>query len=509
MNKPTAARPVDIDAYRASKRAPKRTNVLGSATRPEEHTMLTMALPDGVDPCTDLANAHRLQRLHGADLRYSETLGWNVWDGIRWPADDTREVHRRAHATMRVIAFEAADLLRMVPSAATVAEAEELQLQGEALIKHARKSQHEHAIGAAIGIAQSLDGIVCRADDFDADSLLLTVANGTIDLRTGELREARREDMITRASPVVYDAHAEAPTWLAFVDRIFAGDPELIAFMQRASGYSLTGETKEQCLFVCYGTGANGKTTFTEALSHVLGDFAIEAAGETFVDSKKGRSTDNKMADLRGARLVTTSETGDGNRLNESLVKRVTGGEKITANRLYAETFRFSPQFKLWLATNHKPQIVGDDLGIWRRLRLVPFTVTIPEAERDGDLPAKLRAEAPGILRWMVDGCREWMETGLRPPVSVTTATAEWRADSDLIAQFVDERCTVADYARAGTGPLYEAFREWCKAQGAGDPPSKKAMGLWMDNHGFPVSRGNTGRFRVGIGISDDRDGSN
>jgi putative DNA primase/helicase len=458
-------------------------------------------LPPGVLPFTDLANAHRLQRDHGGDLRYVDAFGWLVWDGKRWGSDTTRAVERFVHKVACSIEETGCRLL---------VEASQLDSQGrgDEGAKHrataklyrewAQESQQGRRIRECVKVAQALDGISVALEALDTDPWLFTCANGTINLHTGTLREHRREDLITRASPVAFDDAAVAATWDRFQTEVHP-DTAVREFNQRHYGYSLTGIVSEHVLIVCHGGGRNGKSTETEAVRFALGDYATEAASGTFIDTKQGRSSDNKLASLRGARLVTTSESGEGNKLNETLVKRATGGDELTANFLYKETFRFHPQFKLRLITNHRPELTGVDEGIWRRLRLVPYAVDFAGRE-DLQLPDKLRAEAPGVLAWLVRGCLEWQRIGLLPPTAVQACTKDWRAESNHAAQFVDDCCVKLVGAQIKPADIYAAYLAWSREQGI-EPMTLVMFGRRLSDLGYAKDRTNSGRFWLGLGL--------
>jgi len=467
----------------------------------EERDPLEEVLPDHVVVDSDLANAHRLRRDHGDDLRFNSALGWLAWDGRRWARPGDAEAARRMHWVARGLEAHAAELLAAAARSPEDTVAARLRAQSATYAKWAGKSQQARQISSGLAIARTLDGIDCGPADFDRDGWLFNCANGTLDLRTGALQPHRRQHMITRISPVTFDLAAQCPRWERFLVETLP-DEDVRTFVQRFFGYSLTGSMAEQCIAVLYGHGANGKSTFLEVGKFVLGDYATEAAGETFLlDSKKGRATDNKLADLRGARLVSSSESGEERRLDETLVKRVSGGDELTANHLYRETFRFHAQFKLWLATNHRPEIRGVDDGVWRRLRLIPFNVTIPPERREGDLPEQLRAEASGILSWAVQGCLDWQKFGLQAPAAVSACTAEWRATEDELGAFIDDCCAVAQFAKSTAGALYGAYREWAERQG-GKPISAKAFGLRLKRLGYMGDKTHAqGRMWCGIGL--------
>jgi len=463
-------------------------------------------LPAGVVDDSDLANAYRLQHSDGQDLRHSGELGWLVWDGCHWAPDTTGEVDRRVYRMARRLDLRAAEMFTAAAKANMEDEvqadaAKKLYARAKALSSWARKSQDIKRIKACSDVARRLEGIAIRAAQLDQHPDLLVTASHTVDLRKGVKRGHRREDLITRMCRVTFDPDAKAPLWEAFVARVLP-DPEVRAFVQRSLGYSLTGSTGEQCMFVCYGGGANGKSTLLETVRHVLGDYAAHCQTDTLMSAgKHGRGTDNDLARLRGARFVTAIESGESRRLDEERIKTLTGGDTIAARFLYREFFEFRPDMKLWLACNHQPEVRGTDDAIWRRLRLIPFEVQIPPEERDGELPAKLRAEAPGILAWMAQGCAEWQRGGLQPPEAVMAATTSWRAEANDVARFVEECCVVLDVAKCKSSVLYAAYRQWAAEQGT-ELMTAKAFAMRLRDLGHQPDRTNAeGRIWRGIGL--------
>lgn len=421
--------------------------------------------------CTDLANGERLVRRHGDDLRYCYAWkAWLYWNGQWWMLDAPAEVCHVCKETARSIYDEAKN-------------ANDLDQQ-RALAKWAGNSQSRRGQEAMEWAARSeLD---VKTDDFDRDLYLLNVENGTLDLRTGELREHRREDMITKLAPVIYDPNATCPRWLRFLDEVMDGDQEMVGYLQRMVGYALTGETTEHCMFILHGNGRNGKSTFVETLHHMLGDYARKAEMKAFLQ-KTQDTVNNDIAALRGARLASAVEIGKGRRLNEPLVKEVTGGDRMTARFLHKEFFEFVPEFKLFLAVNDRPEIKGTDEGIWSRVRLVPFDVTFSPEERDKDLGKKLKAELPGILAWAVQGCLEWQRDGLKDPEKVSAATQEYREESDLLGGFIWANCVTGDPKNVyvTTGDFYLKFEQWCKDEGTHPMPNNE-LSKEMKRRGFP-----------------------
>lgn len=440
---------------------------------------------------TDMGNARRLVDRHGQDLHYCFPLEkWLHWEGRKWQFDDTGEVDRRAKDIPRMILEEAA--------------ATEDKEKRALLIKHSRQTEAEGKRKSMVATARSEPGMPVLPEKLDRDKWLFNVLNGTLDLRTAELRPHRREDLVTKLAPVQYDRDANYATWWEFLQRITGGSLELMDFLKKAVGYALTGSTREQCIFFLYGLGANGKSTFLEVLQTLLGDYAKRAAMETFL-AKKFQQIPNDLANMRGARLVTGVEAEAGRRLAESLIKELSGGDVISARFLFSEFFEFKPEFKIFLATNHKPIIPGTDHAIWRRIRLIPFTVQIPEPEQDKDLPKKLKEELPGILNWAIEGCLDWQDEGLTPPQAVQEATQGYREEMDVLGEFIAARCIVAPGASALSSELYKVYTAWAEENGEKRPLSQTAFGTTLTERGFLGSRGTGGRaVRSGIGLREE-----
>jgi P4 family phage/plasmid primase-like protien len=399
---------------------------------------------------TDTGNAERLVGRHGHDLKHVYGLGWFVWTGTHWQRDETGAVERRAKDTVRSIHEEAA----------RVADDDERK----ELAKWAIASESATRIRAMISLARSEPGIPLRVEDLDGDPWLLNCENGTVDLSTGELREHRRENLITKVAPVEYDPDAGAPTWEAFLERALP-DESVREFVQRAVGYSLTGVVKEKVLPFLYGPKDTGKTTFVESIMNVLGDGYAQPAAPDLLLAKGGSNHPTEVADLLGKRFVATVEVQQGRKLAESLVKQLTGGDRIKARFMREDFFTFRPTHKIWFAANHRPMVRGTDDAIWGRIKLVPFEVQIPEDEQDKGLPEKLQAEASGILAWAVRGCLEWQRQGsLGEPEEVRAATREYQEEMDPLADFFDERCRLDPDSWISKRDLQRSYKEWCEA---------------------------------------------
>lgn len=453
-------------------------------------TLTHPATNEGPERLTDVGNAARLVRRHGENLRFIPPFKkWLTWQDARWNFDEDGAITRAAKDTALSIYAEAAHCKD--------------SKMAELIATHAARSQAAGRISSMIELTKC--EVPAHPGELDRDPWLLGVTNGTINLRTGALREPRREDYITKRAPVQYDPAATAPAFEAFLHRIMDGNVGLIEFIQRAVGYSLTGDTGEQCLFFAHGAGANGKSTLLNVVSEILGDYATQCPAETLMAKQGGGGIPNDIARLRGARFVATSETEEGRRFAESTIKQLTGQDIIVARFLFGEFFEFRPAFKIWLAANHKPVIRGDDLAIWRRIRLIPFDVVIPTAERDQALPAKLRQEHAGILAWAVRGCLEWQRIGLSPPAEVTNATAEYRADMDLVGAWIEACCVISETAKASASALYSNYRRWTENNGA-HPISVTKFGLRLVTKGFEKEKNGTISY-LGIGLLDTSEG--
>ncbi len=448
-----------------------------------------------VRPLTDFGNAERFAEQHGENVRYCHTWGkWLVWSNRHWQIDETNRIFQIAKSTVRGIYAEA-----------SMIEDDERR---KAVSKHARASESSGRVQALLSLAQTEQSIAVTGKILDSDPWLLNVLNGTLDLRTGELRPHERRDLITKIVPVLYDAAAECPEWFKFLDRIMAGSSGLISYLQKLAGYCLTGDTREKCLPVLHGGGDNGKTIFTATLAGLLGDYSQETPVETLM-IKRNEAIPNDIAGLKGARLVTASEGERGQRLAESLIKRLTGGDKIAARFMRAEWFNFVPEFKILLSTNHKPSIRGTDAAIWSRIHLVPFDVTIPKSEQ---IPRtvmldQLRQEWPGILAWAVEGCLLWQKEGLEKPVEVERATDAYRADSDIIGGFISDCCILNPLAKCRSSELYAQYQKWCGENGE-EFIKFRTFGAVLEERGLKRTRLGHKQDRgfQGIGLKSDAD---
>jgi putative DNA primase/helicase len=422
---------------------------------------------------TDLGNARRLVRYYGSDLRYvPEWFAWMSWVDGHWKRNNDGAAMRFAKATVEQMHTEA------------------IQISDEnrrtALRAHAIKSQSRERLYAMVKLAESELDVIVHTDNLDADPLLLGVKNGIVDLRTVEFREATREDYVTKIAGATYDARAQCPHWLEFLGKII-GSPRMIDYIQRATGYLLTGLTDEEVMFVLWGLARAGKSTFRETLFALLGEYAIASDASLLIVSKRpgGGGATPDLVRLHGRRLVTVNETEQNAELNEQRVKFITSHDMITARGLYEAFVDFKPSHKTFLTTNHKPIIKGTDDGIWRRVQLWPFTVTIPQEESDpGYREKRLLPELPGILNWALDGLRAYWREGLNPPRDVTEATKEYREEMDLIGMWIDERCQLDPEAEEITTILHADYADWARRE-VGFAKTTIGFGRELTERGF------------------------
>ncbi|PKR60071.1 phage/plasmid primase, P4 family [Thalassospira lohafexi] len=424
----------------------------------------------------------------GVNARYAGDLGkWMLFDGTVWKADPNIQHITAVREFMR---GQAAQLKRDTEQA--VSRVNDPKDADSIITKGKRKAVgllHSSTIMSVASLARSNPEMAVSSGDFDADPLLLGTPDGTVDLRTGDLRPAKRDDYITTLTAVSpAPKGANAPTWEKFLDRAFAGDKDLIAFMQKLAGYSLTGMTTEHKLFFAYGTGRNGKSVFINTISGMMGDYAKRASSSVFLDSKNERHP-TELAALRSARLVSGSELPAGKAWNESIIKDLTGGDVVSARFMRGDLFEFKPQFSLIIAGNHQPSFKGVDEAIRARVAMIPFTVTIPESERDPDLPNQLEAEWPAILRWAIDGCLMWQREGLSIPTAIKEASEEYLEAEDTLGEFISECLVVDPDARTYGKEMYAAFKDWQIENGVQQVWSSKAMKQALKERGFVYKR--------------------
>ena len=397
----------------------------------------------------DMGNAQQMLDLFGQKILYNyNEKKWLIYDGIRWRTDGTGFIRTLADRSIARMSVEAAYY---------ESQGEDMAKAFQKHLKSCRSNKSKNAM-----LSELEHHVPVTPNDLDRNKALLNTADCVIDLRTLETQPHDATLLITKHTPIKYKPDAECPLWEKFLNQIFDGDAELVNYIQRAVGYSLTGSTSEQCAFFLYGSGSNGKSTFLDIVREICGDYATNIQPETIMVRPNGGTASSDVARLKGARFVTSVEPNEGMRINEGLLKQLTGDDIVTARKLYSEEFEFRPEFKLWMATNHKPIIRGTDTGIWRRVRMIPFTVHIPPDKVDRNLKDKLLGELEGIFAWAVKGVKLYNEQGLRMPAAVAAAVEEYRAEMDVISSFISSCCIVEAGRQVKANDLYRVYSEWC-----------------------------------------------
>lgn len=444
--------------------------VVGSIEKTDKENHPTRnATADAEDERSDILAAIKFRRAFGDRFLYCDpTKHWLVWDGCRWTED------RKNIAYSKSTEIAAASGIR----------------------RH--KAER---IAATLRVAQPMFAIV--PEELNQDPWVLNCPNGTLNLKEMKLKPHDPADRLTHLCPTEYQPDAKCDLWERFLLEIMGGSEELVRYLQRLAGYCLTGVIREHILPISYGTGANGKSTFLGVLRKVLGgDYAAEAAPDLLM-TRDGAPHPTERADLAGKRMVTTVEIEDGRHLAENFVKQLTGGDEIKVRRMRENFWTLKPTWKIFLATNNKPEIKGMDFGIWRRVRLIPFSVTIAPASQDPELPEKLIKEAPGILAWAVRGCQEWRNLGLNDPKQVLEATAEYKQDADVMGKFFSDCCIILPTLRAQGSQLYESFREWHEKEVGTEPMNGTVFGRRLTELGFRVEKAGGKKWRIGIGVGE------
>lgn len=400
----------------------------------------------------DTGNAERMKDLFGDNIRFNYTSNtWMYYDGKRWKYDDT--------GRMKILTDKVVD--NMKNEKLFVADGIDQEDMEKFRYRHWKDSRNHNK---KVNMMKECEHLLPVTNEtFDNDFNLFNVQNGYVDLKAGRLNDHDRNNYFTKISNVEYTDKADCPKWDEFLNDIFLGNQELVRFIQRAVGYSLSGYTSEQVLFVLYGNGRNGKSVFLDIINEVFGNYSTNIQPQAIMASKNNSDASPEIAKLDGARLVTTTEPNEGERFDEGLLKQLTGGDRVSARKLYENEFEFTPQFKLWMATNHKPYVRGRDEGIWRRFIIIPFNKQIPLHEIDRDLTKKLKRELPAIMRWCVDGFLEWQRIGLAEPKIIKEQRDEYRTEMDSIAAFIDECCVVKADEKVKASLLFEAYDSWAK----------------------------------------------
>ncbi|MCR2045512.1 phage/plasmid primase, P4 family [Anaerosalibacter massiliensis] len=396
-------------------------------------------------PFDDTGNADRFVNKFEDTVRYSYVdKGWYFYNGKKWEFDLVGHVKKLTEEVIQDMKLELAYCKD---------EDEEKQF-----FKHLKYTRNNR--GKTNMLKESEHRLPILPGEFDKRKDIFNCMNGVVSLKNGKLYAHNHKQYLSKMSYVEYTDNIDCPMWIEFLNQIFDNDTELIHYIQKAVGYSMSGSTKEQCVFFCYGNGRNGKSTFLDIIAAIMGDYATNIQPETVMIQNRQSGANSDIARLKGARFVTTVEPNEGARINEGLLKQLTGGDTVTARHLYGREFEFEPEFKLWMSTNHKPIIRGRDLGIWRRMHLIPFTVQIPDDKVDKNLKYKLKKELTGILNWAVEGALKWHREGLKMPNAVQEAVKEYKSEMDVISAFL-EQCTVRGIGEVKASELYKAYTNW------------------------------------------------
>lgn len=437
----------------------------------------------------DTGNAERFTDIHGEILRYSYVRkSWYFYNGKIWCTDQQGKIKNMADEVIEKMKHE------KIYVADDTTEEEAMKL-----FRRHIKNTRNHS-GKTNMIKESEHLVPIQPEAFDNDLHLFNVQNGYIDLKKGTLHEHDKDKYFTKISNVEYTDKADCPMWEEFLQQIFDGDTELIDYMQRAVGYSLSGSTEEQMMFILHGNGRNGKSVFLDIVTELFGTYSTNIQPQAIMVKQQSSNANPDIAKLAGARLVTTTEPNDGNRFDEGLIKQLTGGDRVTARFLYEDEFEFTPQFKLWMATNHKPFIRGTDDGIWRRMAIVPFSVQIPEHKVDRKLTHKLRREITAIMQWAVEGYLKWQQDGLKEPIIIKQQRDEYRTEMDSIEAFIQECCTLDNKSSVQASALFQAYDDWSRTNNEYRMSSTK-FGREVGKK-FPKFRSN-GTYYKGIAIRD------
>lgn len=465
-----------------------RAQFIAALQMPNAGVDRSIAQRDSKYNLSDAGNGELLAYLEGARWRFDHARGRDLlFVDHHWRQNVNHEMVQIAKEAARYRYLAAKEIIGTEERRKTALWA----LQSESKAK----------IEAALAMARSEPPIADTGADWDNRPMLLAVANGVVDLEKGTLRNGTREDRLILHTAIAFDPQATCPKFEKFFAEILNRDVDLVDFVLRAIGYSLTGLTTEQVLFILFGSGANGKSVLLSIMRALLGELSYNMPFST-LEMKDRASIPNDVAALADRRLVTAAETNDGARLNEARVKALTGCDPITARFLHSEFFTFKPVAKFWLSVNHKPRVADDSYGFWRRVRLIPFQRQFRDEEADPNLETKLIEELPGILAFFVRGCRHWQARGLKPPASVVAATEEYRADSDPLTQFIEQRCLLGEGLTAGAQSLYTTYKSWAESQGFRDREvlSVTAFGRRMADR-FPKRHTASGKVYDGVVI--------
>jgi len=441
-------------------------------------------------PPTDQGNSDRFLAAYQGQVKHAHQLGWFFWNGKQWDRDMGE----------KTIMHYAGQLIQVINEEIALAEDKKLiKMLDRTRMMLAMNNSRKNALA----IVKVSPLVAIGADSFDRSEYLFNASNGVLDLRTGEVKKHNPDMLLSKISPIDYDVEADCPKFDIFLDEITCGDKELALWIQTYFGYSMTANVQEQLFSVFYGTGGNGKSVLVNVISTIMGQYTLETPVETIMYKHNGAGATNDIARIKGARLVTCRESDQGQALAESLIKSLTGGDKITARFLHKEFFEFKPVAKWILFTNHKPSIKGTDQGIWRRVKLVPFNYRVPEEKKNKTLEPELLNEAAGILNWLVDGCLNWQKNGFPKCDAIDNATNNYQQDEDRIGEFLQDAANMGPGKKVTASELYKAYRWFCRD--AGDMPlNSRNFPKKMEEKGHVKKRSGGGNFWEGISLTEE-----
>lgn len=445
---------------------------------------------------SDVGNAERLISLHGKDIKFNVNSGkWYVWNGVNWELDNSFKVENLYRTVLR--RFQNA-----IPNINISDDEIATKKQQEKAKSFVLRNETDGKIKSVLNQAKTFKGI--NFMESDKDDYLFNTPNGTINLRDLSQKKHDRKDLITQCSNYSFNRENDkCPNWIAFLNRIFCGDQELINYVQKAVGYSLTGDMSEQCLFMLWGGGANGKSTFVKALEDIMGTYAATIKGETLMEKNGQDGARGDLARLTNKRVVIASELQEGQVFNEPLLKVLSAGETLPVRFMYQEEFMLKPKFKLWIMTNKKPKVKGNDHGIWRRWRMIPFKYKFTEKEKDPNFyEEKLKPELEGILLWAITGYQMWKEQGFEAPKEVMEAVEDYKMDMDQVARFIEDCCKVGEGYECTGSAMYDEYINWCIAEGENYKMTNHKLARDLKEKGFVNKRDMNGKKWIGIGVN-------
>lgn len=444
---------------------------------------------------SDVGNAERLISIYGKDIKFNVNQGkWYVWNGVNWELDNSFKVENLYRRVLRKFQKDIVNINIQGDEQATSKQKE----KAKAFVL---RNETDGKIKGVLNQAKTFQGV--NFIESDKDDYLFNTPEATINLRNLNQKKHDRRDLITQCSNYSFNRENDkCPNWIAFLNRIFCGDQELINYVQKAVGYSLTGDMSEQCLFMLWGGGANGKSTFVKALEDIMGTYSATIKGETLMEKNGQDGARGDLARLTNKRVVIASELQEGQVFNEPLLKVLSAGETLPVRFMYQEEFMLKPKFKLWIMTNKKPKVKGNDHGIWRRWRMIPFKYKFTEKEKDPNFyEEKLKPELEGILLWAITGYQMWKEQGFEAPQEVMEAVEDYKMDMDQVGRFIEDCCKVGEGYECTGANMYDEYINWCIAEGENYKMTNHKLAQDLKEKGFVNKRKNTGKCWLGIGI--------